>query len=149
MTLTIAPAVEAAQSLVAQINAGTAYALAFTAVYREELIDPLEQITALRVDVCPEEAETLNETLDNFEWTSHQIRVWIRSKCAIADQATIDALKLTCAQIIDQVRNFFDATHRVRVWEWNLDGVQQPDKRTLQQHGLFVASVLLRVEVAA
>lgn len=147
--VTIDPSVEACQALVTQINAGTAYVLAVAATYSEEIIDPLEEVDSLRVDVATDESETLSETLDVENRTSHLIRVWIRSKVDDAENVTINQLKRLVRQIFQRVNNFNSSNGRARVWECDQDLKQNPDKDLLRESGLFVSSILLRVEVEA
>lgn len=147
--VTIDPSVEACVALVDQINAGTAYALDVTALYSEQLIDPLEEINGLRVDVTTDESETLNETLAVEDRTSHKIRVWVRSKVDDFENDTINPLKLLLRQIFHRVLNFNSSDGRVRVWECSNEQVETPDKTMLRNAGLFVTSILLRVEVEA
>ena len=147
--VTIDPSIEACQALVAQINAGTAYVLAVAATYSEEIIDPLEEVDSLRVDVATDESETLNETLDVENRTSHLIRVWIRSKVDDVENVTINQLKRLVRQIFQRINNFNSTSGRVRVWECDQDLKQNPDKDLLRESGLFVSSILLRVEVEA
>ena len=147
--VTIDPSVEACQALVTQINAGTAYVLAVAATYSEEIIDPLEEVDSLRVDVATDESETLNETLDVENRTSHLIRVWIRSKVDDVENVTINQLKRLVGKIFERVNNFDSSNGRARVWECGQDMTQNPDKDLLRESGLFVSSILLRVEVEA
>jgi hypothetical protein len=149
MSLTIDPSIEACQALVAQINAGTAYALEVTAAYTEQLVDPLEEIDGLRVDVATDDSETLAETLAIEDRTSHLIRVWIRAKVGDFENATIDPLKLLVRQIFQRVNNFNSTNGRVRVWECGIERSESPNKDTLRNAGLFVASILIRAEVEA
>src|SRR3990172_412899 len=125
--VTIDPSIEASQALVAQINAGTAYQLNVVAEYSEQLIDPMEEISGLRVDVCTEESETLIETLSIEDRTSHQMRVWIRSPVKDQTNDTIDPLKLLVRQIFQRLNDFDSANGRVRVWECDNDMKQSPD----------------------
>jgi len=132
--------------LVTQINAGTAYTLAVAATYSEQLIDPLEEINDLRVDVATDESESLDETLSTEDRTSHLIRVWIRSPADTSNES-IDPLKLLVRQIFQRVNNYDTADKRVRVWECNFESLENPTKQTLRTAGLFVAQIVLRVEV--
>lgn len=149
MPVAIDPSIEACQVLVARINSGGAYSLPAVAAYSEELIDPLEEITALRVDVCPEGSQTLSELLDGEDRTSHQIRVWVRSKVIAMTPAVIDPLKLLVRQVFQRLDNFDSSDKRVRVWQCDNDQKQNPDKELLVRSGLFVSSIVLRVEVEA
>lgn len=145
----IDPSIEACQALVARINSGTAYVLDVTATYSEQLIDPLEEINNLRVDVCTGESETLEESLDLENRTSHSIQVWIRRKIIDLTNNNIDAMKLLVRQIFQRLNNYDTTDKRVRVWNCDNDQKQNPNKELLQRDGLFVTSLLLQVEVEA
>ncbi len=147
MAVTQSPSTEAMSAIVEQINSGTAYELAVTASYSETIDDELEDIPNLRVDVCQEEEEQLNETLDVEDRTSHMLRVWIRKRTPT--QGDIDAVKLIVRQIWQRVNNFNSSNGRVKVWECDMDPKEVPNKVILKQSGLFVASMLMRVEVEA
>jgi len=147
MAVTQSPSTEAMSAIVEQINSGTAYELSVTAAYSETLDDELEDIPDLRVDVVQEEEEQLNETLDVEDRTSHMIRVWIRKRTPTQDD--IDAVKLIVRQIWQRVNNFNSSNARVKVWECDMDPKEVPNKMILKQSGLFVASMLMRVEVEA
>jgi hypothetical protein len=147
MAVTQSPSTEAMSAIVEQINSGTAYELSVTAAYSETLDDELEDIPDLRVDVVQEEEEQLNETLDVEDRTSHMIRVWIRKRTPTRDD--IDAVKLIVRQIWQRVNNFNSSNTRVKVWECDMDPKEVPNKTILKQSGLFVASMLMRVEVEA
>jgi chromatin segregation and condensation protein Rec8/ScpA/Scc1 (kleisin family) len=147
MAVTQSPSTEAMSAIVEQINSGTAYELSVTAAYSETLDDELEDIPDLRVDVLQEEEEQLNETLDVEDRTSHMIRVWIRKRTPTQDE--IDAVKLIVRQIWQRVNNFNSSNGRVKVWECDMDRKEVPNKTILKQSGLFVASMLMRVEVEA
>jgi hypothetical protein len=147
MAVTQSPSTEAMSAIVEQINSGTAYELSVTAAYSETLDDELEDIPDLRVDVVQEEEEQLNETLDVEDRTSHMIRVWIRKRTPTQDD--IDAVKLIVRQIWQRVNNFNSSNARVKVWECDMDPKEVPNKIILKQLGLFVASMLMRVEVEA
>jgi hypothetical protein len=147
MAVTQSPSTEAMSAIVEQINSGTAYELSVTAAYSETIDDELEDIPDLRVDVVQEEEEQLNETLDVEDRTSHMIRVWIRKRTPTQDD--IDAVKLIVRQIWQRVNNFNSSNTRVKVWECDMDPKEVPNKTILKQSGLFVASMLMRVEVEA
>ncbi len=149
MAVTIAPAVEAMQFLRERINDGGAYCLPIVAQYTEQVIDPLEEITDVRVDVASEAEETLDDTLDVENRTSHVLRIWVRAKVAAADNDAIDSLKLLVRQIFQRVNNADSTDGRVQVWDCDLEDGQNPDKDILQQAWLFVSSLVLRLEVAA
>lgn len=150
MSVTIAPSTEAMTVIVDRVNTSTVYDLAFKATYCEEITEPLEEITDLRVDVVTETEETLNETLDVEDRTSLAIRIWIRKKVATPrQQDEIDGLKLLVRQIFQMVNNFNSSDGRVKVWECDLDPKECPIKDVLRQNGLFITTLLLRVEVEA
>lgn len=148
MTITIDPSIEACQALVARINAGT-YGASVTAEYREEQIDPLEDVSStLLATVVPVDEEQLNETLGD-DRTSHNMRVYIRKKLMGIEPSDIDLLKLVTRKIWSQLNNYDTTDKRVRVWECDQDVKQKPDKDALREHGIFLASINLRVEVEA
>lgn len=149
MAVTIAPATEAMTAIVNQINDGGAYELAVRATYSETIVDPLEEITSLRVDVVSETEEQLTETLAIEDRTSHLIRVWVRKKVAPGDQDQIDYLKLLHRQIHQGLNNFDSSDGRVKVWELENDAKQCPIKSILQELGVFAATLVMRVEVEA
>lgn len=149
MAVTIAPATEAMRAIVDTINDGGAYELAVRATYSESVVDPLEEITSLRVDVVSETEEQLNETLAIEDRTSHLIRVWIRKKVSPGNQDQIDYLKLMHRQIFQRVNDFNSSDGRVKVWEVDNDAKECPIKSILQQLGIFAATLVLRVEVEA
>ena len=94
MAVTISPGTEAMQAIVARINSGDEYELPVRATYSEQMIDPLEELTDLRVDVVTESEETLNETLAVEDRTSLEMRIWIRKKVASVSCDEIDPLRL-------------------------------------------------------
>lgn len=149
MAVTIAPSTEAMQAIVARINSATTYCLAVVAEYRETLVDPLEEITDLRCDVVSESEEQLVETLAIEDRTSHVIRIWLRKKLDNLTPDEIDPLKLLFRQIFQRVNNYDTTDRRVTVWECDIEPKEVPLKDFLQQAGLFVASIVLRVEVEA
>lgn len=147
--VTTDPSVESCEVLVDQINAGTTYQRDVTAIYSEQLIDPLEEIDGLRIDVTTDESETLVETLAVEDRSSHQIRVWIRAKVDDFTSDTINPLKLLVRQVFQQLLDYDSSNGRVKVWECDNAVQETPDKTMLRNAGLFVASILLRVEVEA
>lgn len=149
MAVTIAPATEAMQAIVARINSGDTYDLPVRATYSEQLIDPLEDLTDLRVDVVTEAEETLNETLAVEDRTSLEMRIWIRKKVTSVSCDEIDPLRLLVRQIFQRINNYDTTDLRVRVWECDYDSKEIPDKSILNQAWLFVAAIVLRVEVEA
>lgn len=149
MAVTIAPSTEAMQAIVARINSATTYCLAVVAEYRETLVDPLEEITDLRCDVVSESEEQLVETLAIEDRTSHVLRIWLRKKLDNLTPDEIDPLKLLFRQIFQRVNNYDTTDRRVTVWECDIEPKEVPLKDFLQQAGLFVASIVMRVEVEA
>lgn len=149
MAVTIAPSTEAMQAIVARINSATTYCLAVVAEYRETLVDPLEEITDLRCDVVSESEEQLVETLATEDRTSHVLRIWLRKKLDNLTPDEIDPLKLLFRQIFQRVNNYDTTDRRVTVWDCDIEPKEVPLKDVLQQAGLFVASIVLRVEVEA
>ncbi len=149
MAVTIAPSTEAMQAIVARINSATTFCLAVVAEYRETLVDPLEEITDLRCDVVSESEEQLVETLATEDRTSHVLRIWLRKKLDNLTPDEIDPLKLLFRQIFQRVNNYDTTDRRVTVWDCDIEPKEVPLKDFLQQAGLFVASIVLRVEVEA
>lgn len=149
MAVTQAPSIEACDALVRRINSGEAYSLDVKATYTEQIVDALEDVQELRCDVVPEEEETLEETLDVENRTSHVIRIHVRQKVSSIDADEVQAFKLLVRQIFQRINNYDTTDGRVKVWECELESKQIPDKTILQQHLLCIASILLRVEVEA
>lgn len=149
MAVTIAPSVEASQAIVDAINGGTAYELDIKAERLDLAVDPLEEVSTLRVDVVHESEEQLEETLDVEDRTTHEIRIWVRKKVRSTSPDELDPLKLLVRQIFQRVNNYDSSNGRVKVWQAELEGKQVPDKAILNQAGLFVVPILLRVEVEA
>ncbi len=146
---TIAPSTEALDAIVARINAGETYSISVKARAVETDIDELEDLTGqgLRVDVIQESEQQLRETLGD-DPTSHLIRVLIRQKLDGVTADLVDPVKLVVRQIHDQLDNWDSSDRRVCVWECAIDPNEMPLKSFLHEHSLFVASLLLRVEVA-
>lgn len=149
MAVTTAPSVEAMKAIVSQLRTATTFGLPASVSYTDSIIDELEEVQSLRLDVVSESEEQLNETLDVEDRTSHVIRVWIRQKVSECTQAEIDRLKLFVRQVFQRLNNFDSSDGRVKVWECDYGSRQVPDKAILRQSSLFVASVVLRVEVEA
>ena len=145
---TIAPSTEALQAIAARINAGTAYSLDVKAEARELAIDPLEEVTELRVDVCHESEQQLFERIDS-EGTEHTIRIWIRKKVAALGADEVNPLRLLCRQILQQVDQYDTQDRRVCVWQSGFESQEIADRTMLYQQRIFVASVILRVRVVA
>ena len=147
MAATIAPEVEAAQSIVDRINDSTTYALEVVAQRQEVIVDHLEEVSELRVDVVHEEGTQLEDTLNVEDRTSHEIRIYVRSKVSDMTPDSVDPLKLLTRQIFQQVNNYDSADGRVKVWQCDVEPRQAADKELLRQHGIFVAAIMLRAEV--
>lgn len=145
----VSPSEEALAALVDQINTGGDYSLDVDATASDNIIDPLEDVTGLRVDVTEESAEHLAETLAVEDSTSHIIRVWIRKKLDSTDEIEVNPLKLLASQLFQRLNDFDSEDGRVKVWECEYDPKQVPDKSYLKDMGLFVTSILMRVEVEA
>ena len=149
MPVTISPSDEAMTAILDRINTGTAYILDAEAVGSELLIDPLEEITGTRVDVVCESEEQLNETLATEDRETLLIRCWLRAKVPSLEREQIEPWKLFARQLFQRLNNFNSADGRVKVWECESDPKQIPDKSLLNTMGLFVTSILMRVEVEA
>lgn len=149
MPVAVAPSTEACLALVDQINAGTAYALDCLATYARLEITPLAELNGLRVEVVSVDEVQLNRTFAIEDSTSHTIAIWIRDRLPSLEPEEIDARCLLVRQIWQRVNNFDSADRRVSVWETGEDTRLTPDKSLLRQSKLFVASIVLRVEVEA
>lgn len=146
---TIAPSQEALSAIVARINSGEDYVISVRATAAETEVDVLEDLTGvgLRVDVVQESEQQLRETLGD-DPTSHALRVLIRQKVDSVDPSVIDPLKLVVRQIHEQLDDWNSADRRVCVWECSLEPNELPIKSFLNDSSLFVASIVLIVEVA-
>lgn len=114
----------------------------------ELLIEDLAELRNLRVEVVPELEEQLADIIDESDWTSHQIRVWIRQKLQTTEQNEIDRLKQIRRQIVLRLLNYATTDRRVVVWEVDNQSDNRFDRTALQQDRAFVSSIILRVEVA-
>jgi hypothetical protein len=144
---TLAPSTEAVNAIVARINAGTAYNLDLKAEARELIVDPTEEVTELRVDVCHESEQQLFETLDSVDNTQHAIRIWIRKKVADITPQELNPLRLLCRQILRQVDQYVTTDWRVRVWQAGFETQEVADKAVLYSQRMFVASISCEVQV--
>jgi len=144
---TLAPSTEAVNAIVARINAGTTYNLDLKAEARELIIDPTEEVTELRVDVCHESEQQLFETLDAVDNTQHAIRIWVRKKVADITPQELNALRLLCRQILRQVDQYVTTDWRVRVWQAGFETQEVADKAVLYSQRMFVASISCEVQV--
>jgi hypothetical protein len=144
---TLAPSTEAVNTIVARINAGTTYNLDLKAEARELIVDPTEEVTELRVDVCHESEQQLFETLDSVDNTQHAIRIWIRKKVADITPQELNPLRLLCRQILRQVDQYVTTDWRVRVWQAGFETQEVADKAVLYSQRMFVASISCEVQV--
>lgn len=147
-SVSISPTTEAMQAICNRINSGDAYCLPIRADLAEVLIDPAEEITALRCDVVSDGDEQLHETIALEDNTSHQIRVWIRCKVTDLTADTIEPLKLIVRQVFQRLNNFRSSDGRVMVFDSDIESKQTPDKAILATNRIFVAVINLRVEVS-
>ena len=141
------PSTEAMQVIVDRINSGDKYELDKPAEYSEGIIDELEDITDLRIDVVTESETQLEETLDVEDRTELFVRVFVRAKVDAVDNDTIDPLKLLVRRLWQRLNNYDLADGRVKVWNCDVSPKEVPIKTILQNHRLFVATLLLRIEV--
>lgn len=146
---TVSPSTEACEAIRDRINSGSGYVLDVQAEVVELLIEDLAELRSLRVEVVPELEEQLADIIDESDWTSHQIRVWIRQKLQTTEQNEIDRLKQIRRQIVLRLLNYATTDRRVVVWEVDNQSDNRFDRTTLQQDRAFVSSIILRVEVAA
>jgi hypothetical protein len=144
---TLAPSTEAVNAIVARINAGATYNLDLKAEARELIIDPTEEVTELRVDVCHESEQQLFETLDAVDNTQHAIRIWVRKKVADITPQELNPLRLLCRQILRQVDQYVTTDWRVRVWQAGFETQEVADKAVLYSQRMFVASISCEVQV--
>ena len=148
MPTTIAPNAEALQVIADRINSDDTFDIGVKATPCDLIIDPLEDISGIRVDVCSESESVPTEFIGSEDYSTHQIRVWIRSKVDQINGDQVDALKLLTTLIMQRVDNYDSSDLRVRVWDAGFDPGEVPVKSLLRESLLFVASILLRVEVA-
>lgn len=147
MVATIAPADEACIALVDRINAGTDYALAVDARYSRLQVDPLEQIKELHVDVVADTEQGQSDRLDGLDNTLHTIKVWVRAPIIDADPQYLADLALVRKQLVDWLDNWDSSDRRVQVWDSENEDLEQPIKELIRQSNLFVAVVILNVQV--
>jgi hypothetical protein len=145
---TVSPSTEACEAIRDRINSGSGYVLDVRAEVVELLIEDLAELRSLRVEVVPELEEQLADIIDESDWTSHQIRVWIRQKLQTTEQNEIDRLKQIRRQIVSRLLNYATTDRRVVVWEVDNQSDNRFDRTALQQDRAFVSSIILRVEVA-
>ena len=145
---TVSPSTEACEAIRDRINSGSGYVLDVQAEVVELLIEDLAELRSLRVEVVPELEEQLADIIDESDWTSHQIRVWIRQKLQTTEQNEIDRLKQIRRQIVMRLQNFATTDRRVVVWEVDNQSDNRFDRTARQQDRAFVSSIILRVEVA-
>lgn len=151
MPVTTAPSAEACQVIVDRINSGSggAYTLPEEVGYVYEFEHDLKDLgSRLHVVVHHEDEKDLDQTIENEQRTSHDIRVWIRKRVADKQNATINALKLIGRLIFQRLNSPDTDTSRVKVWECNIDNEEdEPNKSLMREHGVFEMSIALRVEV--
>lgn len=147
MAVTVAPSVEAVREIVDRINTASSYALPLNAKPADVQIDVLENITGTLVEVVAEAEETLQDTLNTEDRSSHQIRVYFRSKLNGRTFEDIASRKLCARQIFQRVNNHNSSDGRVKVWECDFEPNEVPIKDIMRQTGVFVCSIVLRVEV--
>lgn len=145
---TVSPSTEACEAIRDRINSGSGYVLDVQAEVRELLIEDLAELRSLRVEVVAELEEQLADIIDESDWSSHQIRVWIRQKLQTTEQSEIDRLKQIRRQIVLRLLNYATADRRVVVWEVDNQSDNRFDRTALQQDRAFVSSIIVRVEVA-
>ena len=145
---TVSPSTEACEAIRDRINSGSGYVLDVQAQVVELLIEDLAELRNLRVEGVPELEEQLADIIDESDWTSHQIRVWIRQKLQTTEQNEIDRLKQIRRQIVSRLLNYATTDRRVVVWEVDNQSDNRFDRTALQQDRAFVSSIILRVEVA-
>lgn len=143
----LAPSDEACIALVARINSGTDYVLDVDATYSREIVEPLEEIDGIRVDVVADTEVGQSDRLDGLDTSLQTIRVWVRAKMSDQLNETYQDLALLRKQIVDRLDNWDSSDRRVRVWDSENDELEQPLKAAARQMGLFVACVILQVQV--
>lgn len=154
MPITQAPSVEAMAAIVTRINTATTYTLPTAATRNDAFVESLDNISSMRVEVVQEEESQVNDTLDTEDRSQHVLRIVIRKKISRdgsnnLDQSEIDSARLVTRQIWQRVNNYDSSDQRVKVWEADFDPKEVPVRSALVQHGVFAASILIRVEVKA
>lgn len=149
MPLTVAPSTEACAALIERINTGAAYALDRDAKYSRNEITAIEEIDGLEVDVIPLETRPLRRMLNEDDYTSLRVAVWIRKKLTDREAETLDAAALLALQIYARLNNYSTTDRRVRVWEVDDETDLEPNKEYLQRFNLFWVKLVFRVEVQA
>lgn len=146
-SVTISPSTEVMHAIRDRINSGEEYCLPIRAEIAEILIDPVEEITQLRCDIVDDGEEQLMETVALEDWTSHNVRIWIRAKVATLTNDEIEPLKLLTRQVFQRLNNYRSSNGRILVFDVDTDPKQTPDKAILAANRLFVAVITARVEV--
>ena len=150
MPLTISPADEACQAIVARINHASApYApLTPAATYGYVIPDLLEETATTRVDVIHVDEIQLDGPLDQIGPTSHTLFVYVRKSVADLEAATVAPLKLLERQLQEWLDPFVSSDFRVRVLECGSEEVtENPSKEQLQKMNLFLSLIALTVRV--
>lgn len=135
--------------IVSRVNSGTAYTLPVAATRVDSLRESLDGFTTLLVDVLQIDEEQMDDTLAVEDRSSHSIRIAFRKKVNQGDQSDIDAHRLLVRQVWQRVNNHNSSDQRVKVWEADFDPKEVPDRTELTTNGMFIASIVLRVEVGA
>ncbi len=148
MPVTTNPAEEACQAIVDRINSGSGltYTLPQAATYGFRRNEDVSEQGVLIVEVLHQGSETLEETLDVEDRTSHSLLVSVRKRVPDLENTTINPLLLIVRQIFQRVNGY--ATSRIRVWDCDLASDNESDP-IVRQVGVFSASFPLRVEVEA
>lgn len=150
MPVTQSPSSEAMSAVVDRINSGEAYDMDVAAEYTEAIIDVLEELDrGLRIDVVCEGEQQLDETLDVEDRTQLMVRVFVRQKVRSVENDEIEPLKLLVRQLWQRLNNFETSDRRVKVWSCDPDPKEVPIKSILNTSWLFVATLVLVIEVEA
>lgn len=146
--LSIAPSDEALIAITNWINGATYDPATQTATYGYEYSpEALEISSAIQVFVLHESEKLLDETLDVYDRTSHQLRVFVTARPADASVGVTGELAKVRSQIMRRLAAFtFDG--RVQIWELDEED-SNPDRDVTKQIGLFQETIPLRVEVEA
>jgi len=150
MPVTQSPSSEAMAAVVDRVNSGETYDMDVAACYTEAIIDVLENIgLELRIDVVCEGEQQLSETLDVEDRTQLMVRVFIRQKLRSVENDEIEPLKLLVRQLWQRLNNYETADGRVKVWSCDPDPKEVPIKAILSSDWLFVATLVMIIEVEA
>lgn len=148
MTTTLAPSDEACLALVDRINTGTDYVLDVDATHSPTFNDPLEEFDGLRVDLVHDTQVGQSDRLDGLDQSKHTIRVWVRKK--LSEESKLEEtqdLNLLRTQILSRIDNWDSSDRRVQVWDTENEDLELPVKDAARKLGLFIACIILHVEV--